>query len=282
MKNILLTLVLLLPLGLSNCTEIQKKFSDITVSSNNVVKNVSAQKVGEGTYENPTTKGMGNESKVGITGYFVLGDGTYSNSIDYVVPRLNTSFFERLINKCRLEGGGLIWVSYIDAKSRDNETLFIKVPAPVQGTIAKPNFMADGAINYKEKKTAWESQYRKVVSDSLAEVQQFLKMKRKFLDDSYSLLKNKVYIKSERNKLSDVIGSLESAMKVLTDAKRNNVIQNCAIIGFSDFENDPDCPELQPDPAVKVYNLISQPGKAKSVIPGSMEVIDVDYLLSII
>jgi len=280
MKTLLFILVLLLPIGLSNCTEIQKKFSNLSVSSISPAKNSFVQKVGEGINENSTATGQGNESKKSITGYFVLGDGTYSNTMDYVVPRLNTSFLERLINKCRLEGGGFIWVSYIDAKSRDNETLFIKVSAPVHGTIAKPNFMADGAINYKKKKTAWESQYRKVVSDSLAEVQQFSKMKQKFLDDSYSLLKNKVYIKSERNRLSDVTGSLESAMKVLTDAKRNNVIQNCAIIGFSDFENDPDCPALQPDPAVKVYNLISQPGKAKSVMPGTMEVIDVDYLFS--
>jgi hypothetical protein len=282
MKNILLTLVLLLPLGLSNCTEIQKKFSDLTVSSNSVAKNVSAQKVGGGINENSTATEHDNESKVSITGYFVLGDGTYSNTMDYVVPRLSTSFLERLINKCRLEGGGFVWVSYIDTKSRDNETLFIKVSAPVHGTTAKPNFMAEGAVNYKKRKLAWESQYRKVLADSLAEAQQFSKMKQKFLDDSYSLLKNKVYIKSERNKLSDVMGSLESAMKVLTDAKRSNVISNCAIIGFSDFENDPDCPAMQADPAVKVYNLISQPGKAKSAIPGSVEVIDVDYLLSIL
>lgn len=283
MKSPFYFFVFLLPIiGLSSCNEIQKQFPNLKVTSVSAIKDESNQKAAQGFSESASSKVDGKVSKVGAAGYFILADGTYSTSTDYVVPKLDASFLERLINKVRSDGGGLIWVSYIDARSRDNESLFIKVPQPAIGALTKPNFMAEGGINFKKKKTAWESQNRINVSDSIAEAQQFSKMKQEFLDDAYALLRNKVYIKSERNKHSDVTGSLESAMKVLTDAKRNKAIKDCTIIGFSDFENDPNCPALQLDPAVKVYNLISQPGHAKSVIPGAMEVIDVNYLLTIL
>lgn len=282
MKKLLYLLIFLLPIGLSSCNEIQKKFQDLKISTIGAEKSASNQKVETAPSVTASSMVDAKDSKTGASGYFVLADGTYSNTTDYVVPNLTTDFLERLINKVRIEGGGLIWVSYIDAKSRDNESLFIKVRRPVAGGSQKPNFMTNGAINFKKNKAAWEAQNHKAIMDSALEAQQFSKMKQEFLDNAYSLLKNKVYLKSVRNQLSDVVGSLESAMKVLTDAKRNNAIKDCSIIGFSDFENDPKCKALQLNPAVKVYNLISQPGKSKSVIPSSMEVIDTDYLFSIL
>ena len=97
-----------------------------------------------------------------------------------------------------------------------------------------------------------------------------------------SMLRDKVYIKSVRNELSDVSGSVESAIKILSDAKRDNVIQEGILIGFSDFENDPVCMPLKPDPTIRVFNLISQPGKSKNCVIGSQEIMDIDYLLSIL
>ena len=274
MKTPLLLLIFLLLLGLSNCTDTDTRFSKLTSSliTNKEKKIDESNKFSEST------------AKVNqmVRGFFILPDGTYSTSKDYVVPKLSSTFLEKIIDKLRTDGGGLIWLSYIDDKSKDNATLFLRVPSVKARMVSRPNFMASGAINFKKEKLKWENQNRTETLDSIKEAEQFQSKKQRFLDDAYSMLKNQVYVKSERNKLSDVSGSIESALKVLNDAKRNNVIQDCYLVGFSDFENDPDCPAIQLDPAIKAYNLISQPGKAKSVIPGSMEVTDVDYLLSIL
>ena len=157
----------------------------------------------------------------------------------------------------------------------------MRVTCP-RGTSPKPNFMANGAVSYKKLKLEWETNHLREISDSLSEVEQFSLKKKEMLYAANSMLRDKVYIKSVRNELSDVSGSVESAIKILSDAKRDNVIQEGILIGFSDFENDPVCMPLKPDPTIRVFNLISQPGKSKNCVIGSQEIMDIDYLLSIL
>ena len=282
MKNfIYMFLGLTLILGLSNCSEVQKKLQMAGFSFGSDPKNEGEPGKAFGFFK------TGNDSRVTVAngnqirGIYLLADGTYSTSIDYVVPRLNTTFLEVLIDKLRHNGGGYIWLSYIDDASKDNECLYLKITTSLI-TTEKPNFMESGAVNYQKNLKKFEALHSKEMNDSILEVSEMNNRKQKFLDAAYSLLNQKVYLKSYRNKLSDVSGSVQSANKVLTDARRNSMITDCILVGFSDFQNDPDCPALQVDSSVKVFNLISQSGKSKNCISGSQEVMDSDYLLSIL
>lgn len=215
------------------------------------------------------------------TGYYILADGTYSTFQDYTVPKLKISFLKILIDRLRTKNGGAIWVSYIDNNCKNNQTLFILVPKPLH-TKSKTNFMAKGAIHFQQEKKDWEIHHAQEVADSANEMKTFVQKEQEFLQKAKTLLQTKVYVKSYRNQMSDVTGSVRSAIQTLHEAKENQIVQNCTIIGFSDFQNDPPDSTLKPDPSIRVYNLISQPGKAKNSVPGSHEISDVDYLLSIL
>lgn len=274
MKTLLFILTLILPLAaLNSCSDVQGSISEIK-------QGIGFDKVFNFVMGNNSDKKVVVESTI-VRGTFFLADGTYSTSTDYVVPRINIPFLKVYIEKLRNKGGGYVWLSYIDNASKDNECLFIKVTISLH-TSPKPNFMGGGAISYQKNLRNFEALHSKELKDSILEVSDFIAREQKFLDAANSLLNQKVYVKSSRNTLSDVSGSVKSAIKVLTDARRNNLITDCALIGFSDFQNDPVCPALQPDPSVKVFNLISQPGKSKNCVSGSQEVMDVDYLFSIL
>jgi len=215
------------------------------------------------------------------SGYYILADGTYSTFQDYTVPKLKISFLKILINRLRAKNGGAIWLSYIDNNSKNNQTLFILIPRPLK-VKSKTNFMLKGAIHFQEEKQNWEVHHAQEIADSVNEARLFDQKVQGFLQKAKTLLQTKVYVRSFRNQMSDVTGSVKSAIQTLHEAKENQIVQYCTIIGFSDFQNDPPDSTLKPDPSIRVYNLISQPGKAKNSVPGSHEISDVDYLLSIL
>ena len=282
MKNVLyMILALSLTLFMSSCTEILEKFKNFEPASRSEINKDTAFGKVLKLFKSGTEEKVVVLKNDQIKGIYLLPDGTYSTSSEYVVPKLTDTFLNALIDKLRNAGGGYIWLSYIDDVSKDNECLYVRVTSCLH-TNSAPDYMSDGAVNYQKNRKNFLALREKELKDSIREASEMKIKKQNFLAAANSLLTQKVYVKSDRNKLSDVKGSVQSAIKVLSDARRNGLITECLLIGFSDFQNDPDCPKMQPDSSIKVFNLISQPGKSKNCVSGSQEVMDVDYLLSIL
>jgi hypothetical protein len=217
-----------------------------------------------------------------VPGYFIIADGTYSGQVIYSVPKLNTDILFRIIQDCRSHGSGWIWVSYLDNKSSDNEILVYEVNKALM-TSPKPGKKEGGYINHKQVLEVWKKKHELEFADSIAEHKKFNADSKEFLNQVEKLLSSKVYVRSERNRQSDVVKSVNSATQVLTNALFLGNITDATIIGFSDFENDPNNDEVIPlNPQIKVYNLISQPGASKNAIKSSVELESIQSIYKVL
>ena len=219
-------------------------------------------------------------SKQGIV---LLADGTYSGSNTYKVPELNFHFVAQVIDSLYMNGGGIVWVTYIDNSSDDNETLQFEVPMIARCTTKFPTIKETGYVKYPQAKANWVKLHQQEVADSLAKSKDFTEKKDKFLTSVNKLLMKTVYVQSSRNQWSDVNGTVESAGKMLEVALQNRRIDEGYIVGFSDFEHDAKKNStLAIESRLKVFNIISQPGKSKRSVPESVEMVtEQDVLRSI-
>lgn len=220
------------------------------------------------------------EQKKGIV---LVADGTYSGSSIYKVPMLSSSFVSQIIDSLRENRGGIIWVTYIDNISDDNETIQFEVPVKRICSTPMPTVKDMGYLKLPEEKSKWEKIHQQELNDSLVESKIFRENKLTFVQKVNQLLTSTVYVHSARNQWSDVNGTINSAIKILEIAIDNQSVEEGYIVGFSDYEDDAKRYETEIiDEKLKVYNLISQPGKSKRTISKSIELISEQDVLRII
>lgn len=213
------------------------------------------------------------------TGIVLLADGTYSGTQFYVVPPLTINFVSILIDKMRSSGGGTIWVSYIDDRSQDNECISFDVPPPLSVPYDPPTVLKTGYIKFRMEKQKWQQNYDRLKQDSINELLEFNKARLEFIKRLDTILTTKVYVRNSRNLRSDVNGSVMSAQNILRQALQFGHIHNAYIIGFSDFEDNVRTSEFTPENAIKIFNLISQPGRSNKSITSSIELVSENDVL---
>jgi len=211
-------------------------------------------------------------------GIVLIADGTYSGSQYYVVPQLTVEFTSFIISKLRCNGGGMLWVTYIDNLSQDNECLSLEIPTPLNVSSNPPKVNETGYVKHKKVKKDWQNRHDKLLRDSLKEVETFNQLQTQFIEKLYFILQNKVYVQSNRNKWSDVNGSVSSAQIILKQALNSKLIDRAFIVGFSDFEDDAKKSAYTPVTDIQIFNIISQPGKSRNSIKGSIEIVSENEL----
>ena len=216
-------------------------------------------------------------------GIVLIADGTYSGLSTYKVPTLTCGLTKQIIEGLRTHGGGIVWVSYIDNNSNDNEMLQMEVKPARLCPTPSPTVQKSGYVNFPKEKAKWEQIHQQEIDDSIADDKRFYELKGQFIDEVNRLLSSKVYVQSTRNKWSDVNGTILSAKVILNNALSSGRIDDPIIVGFSDFEHDAMVNvSIEPDNRIKVYNLISQPGKSKRTIVESVELITENDVLNAI
>lgn len=216
-------------------------------------------------------------------GVVLIADGTYSGKSTYKIPELNFLFVGQVIDSLYVNGGGIVWVTYIDNYSDDNETLQLEVPMIARCATKFPTIKETGYVKYPQAKADWEKLHQHEVADSLAKSKDFAEKKGEFLISVNNLLKGTVYVQSSRNQWSDVNGTVESAGKILEFALQTQRIDEGYIVGFSDFEHDAKKNStVTIDSRLEIFNMISQPGKSKRSVDESVELVtEQDVLRSI-
>lgn len=223
------------------------------------------------------------EAKNEIPGFYFLADGTYSTSSEYMVPKLTPATIDSLIGYYRsCSRTAHLWVSFIDNNGKDNDCLYFEIIAP-KTTSKRPGANEGGYIKHEKVMADWKLKQDAELRDSINECNAFSKRKSEFISGLTALLNNKVYVRSPRNQFSDVVGSLNSANRMLTDQVELEKITAPFIIGFSDFQNDPPVQfPFSVDSRIRVFNLISQPGASRNSVLHSTEMVSPQDLLKVI
>lgn len=211
------------------------------------------------------------------TAVFLIADPTGSTYQDYAIPKIDTTFIGNLSDVIYHNGGGYLWLSYIDRNSKNNKVVYANILSPLQRTQKPARFGGETYYEFDKRIKKYNVSMKYFVRDSLNNYNKYRSNKRQFLELCEELL-NRIYVKhSPDNMWSDVIGSMNAAFYSLNTVPDGPV--NKYLICFSDLQQD--TPYLNPKPKlksipqdIKILVINPVPGSSKMV---TNRVVDIDY-----
>lgn len=211
------------------------------------------------------------------TNLYILADGTGSNSSTYAIPQLDPKWIDKIASRISQSTGGNIYVSHIDRNSANNHTHYLKIPyfAPVSTPPSQTN---ETSFDFKKRKKQWEQNLGNLRRDSMNRADNFLAQKEQFVGSVTELLRKKVYVRSQDNMATDVVGSLNAAITSLSDPSHSD--GNNYIVAFSDLVDNSSNAKLQALPdniAIYALNPV-QNSTGEKLLPGIQEVNNVELL----
>lgn len=169
---------------------------------------------------------------------FYIADPTGSGYTQYLIPQIEVAHLNRMADSIHRHGGGRLWLSYIDDDSKNNECIYLLIPAGLLKENEPPVLKGETSFEADDRKKAWQKRVAGFSQDSSAHETAFQTVKAKFLKDCEDLLTKKIYIKgSSRNQWSDVIGSMNASFKTLRNIS-DTVAAYKYVIAFSDLQHD--------------------------------------------
>lgn len=167
---------------------------------------------------------------------YVLADGTGSAHSTYAIPKVTTSWIGQVLDEMYQSSGGRFYLSHIDRDSRNNQVLYLSVPK----IIIPPSepLRSDGEISfeYTNRLNIWKESLYQHKADSISVAEAYIKSKNQFLQECSELLSSKVYVKSEDNQWTDIIGILNASFITMSNEQRTGVEKY--VVGFSDYIHD--------------------------------------------
>ena len=202
---------------------------------------------------------------------YCIADGTYSVNTDYAIPQIDINFIEKMIDSIHINGSGKFWLTYIDKASKNNRTLYFAIPEFTQTEQYPKERNGESSFDYQDRISKWKENISKSRIDSTEKERTYNERKKEFIIKCDSLLNHTVYVKSNENRFSDVVGTLNSSFRSLAGNTTSNTQK--IIVAFSDLQHDmPDSkqvPELDPIPE-RVTLIATNPA------PGSSDMITED------
>ncbi|MBL0335658.1 MAG: hypothetical protein IPP73_10260 [Chitinophagaceae bacterium] len=200
----------------------------------------------------------------------VIADGTGSGYTQYSVPKVEQTYLNRMADSIHTNGGGRLWLSYIDNDSKNNQCLYLPIPGSILKETKPSIGSGETSFEADDKKKAWEKRVAGFSQDSANHEAAYQKAKEKFLNDCVLILTKKIYLPgSPQNQWSDVIGSLNSSFETF-NAITDTLPAHKYVVAFSDLQHD--APQLKPAPKLnsipKGLTLIAvnpAPGSSKNV-----------------
>lgn len=169
---------------------------------------------------------------------FYIADPTGSGYTQYLIPQIEIAHLNRMADSIHRYGGGRLWLSYLDDDSKNNECIYLPIPAGLLKE--KEPLVVKGETSFEadDRKKAWQKRVAGFSQDSAAHETAFKTAKDKFLKDCEELLGKKVYIRGSRhNQWSDVIGSLNASFKTFRNIS-DTVATYKYVVAFSDLQQD--------------------------------------------
>jgi len=181
---------------------------------------------------------------------YCIADGTYSVNTDYAIPQIDIHFIEKMIDSIHINGSGKFWLTYIDKGSKNNRTLYFAIPEFTHIEQFPKERNGESSFDYQDRINKWKENISMNRIDSTEKERIYNEKMMEFIIKCDSLLKHTVYVKSNENRFSDVIGTLNSAFRSLIGNATSNTQKY--VVAFSDLQQDiqdsKQVPELEPIP----------------------------------
>lgn len=167
---------------------------------------------------------------------YVLADGTGSTYGTYCIPKVTKEWLGEVADNMYFTTGGKLYLSHIDRDSRNNQVIYISVPAQLSATTRPIRKEGEISFDYSKRVKEWEFSLEKSKADSVLVAKEFANAKAEFLVECADLLSQKVYVKSSDNQWTDIIGILNASFVTMENEPDENAIKY--VVGFSDFIQD--------------------------------------------
>lgn len=166
---------------------------------------------------------------------YFLADGTDVEDQRTAIPHLDTAYMAQVIDLLLANGGGKVWLNWVDAMSGDNEALYLDLPV-VANTWSKPERKSmESEDDYRVRLRALQPDSIKHATAYQRSMDRIAAKRARFLADAQRLLETVVYpYGHKQHRQSDVHGAMNNAYRVLSGPD-DVAPAHKLILGFSDL-----------------------------------------------
>lgn len=166
---------------------------------------------------------------------YFLADGTDVETKRTAIPQLDTAYMAQVIDLLLANGGGKVWLNWVDAFSSDNEALYLDLPV-VANTWSMPERKSmESEDDYRKRLRALQPDSIKHAVAYQRSMDRIAARRARFLADAQRLLDTVVYPYGHtQHSQSDVHGAMNNAYRVL-NGPADAVPANKLIVGFTDL-----------------------------------------------
>jgi hypothetical protein len=186
-------------------------------------------------------------------------DKSLSARKTYAIPMCKSSELQLLIHQIANNGGGDLYLYYIDENGRDNAPLYIQIPPELSLPMIPPQKIGDESYNNDVSEIM-----EKFHADSITAALKVQEVIDNYMPEIESFIRS---IYQDNTTWTDVIGTINSAIEVLNSSVYDNY-DSKTIIAFSDLEQSlPEKskykPTLLPIPSnISIYMVAGTSGQS--------------------
>lgn len=166
---------------------------------------------------------------------YFLADGTDVETRRTAVPHLDTAYMAQVIDLLLANGGGKVWLNWVDKLSGDNEALYLDLPVVTNAWSIPERKSMESEDDYRKRLRALQPDSIKQAEAYQRAMDRIAARRARFLADAQRLLETVVYPHgNKQHSQSDVHGAMNNAYRVLS-GPADAVPANKLIVGFSDL-----------------------------------------------
>lgn len=146
---------------------------------------------------------------------FCIFDPSGSGKSTYSVPIIDVDFIKQMIASIADKGHGELWITFVDRSALNNKVLHFIVPEKMKAF--EPLVRKAGQLKgeYDRELAEFRADSAKNASKMTTELQSYNEAKEKFLKECSEMINKGYALKKAYEDYSDVIGSLNAAMRSL-------------------------------------------------------------------
>jgi hypothetical protein len=154
---------------------------------------------------------------------FCIFDPSGSGKSTYNVPIISVDFIRQIITKIEEKGYGELWLTFIDRSALNNKLLHFNIPIKMNTLEPPVRKVGQRKGEYDKELADFEKKSVKEALKTSAELQSYNEAKEKFLKECSEMINKGYAPKKSYEDYSDVIGSLNAAVRSLATLYSDSV-----------------------------------------------------------
>jgi hypothetical protein len=236
----------------------------LLINSDPKIKAIAEQ---YGIIEKPAPKLM----PVSHNAVFCIFDPSGSGKTSYSVPNITIGFVKEMISSIEEKGNGELWLTFIDRSALNNQVLYFKVKEEVIAQEKPVRKSGELKGEFDKRMADFESESAKEATKQQVEIHNYNIAKENFLKECDLMITKAYAPKKQADDYSDVIGSLNVALRSLTTIKSDsNHFRSILLIsdGVQDIPKGDSKQKLNEIPTDILLVTVNHSGSGNSVVAG--------------